>query len=38
MATSLRNSETIQAIGKMKPCHRPSRKPGAAGSTAVGAC
>ena len=26
---------TIQAIGKMKPCHTPSRKPGAWGCTAV---
>ena len=31
-------SETIQATGKMKPCHRPSRKPGADGATAAGSC
>src|SRR4051812_38213250 len=34
MATSGMKSETIQATGKMKPCHRPSRKPGAWGATA----
>ena len=27
-------SETIHATGKMKPCHRPRRKPGAAGAVA----
>ena len=32
------NSEISQAIGKMKPCHRPSRKPGAAGATAAALC
>src|SRR3954463_6333018 len=30
-------SETIHATGKMKPCHRPSQKPGAAGATAPAA-
>jgi hypothetical protein len=27
-----------QATGKMKPCHRPRRKPGAAGATAAAVC
>src|SRR3954470_12911339 len=38
MATSRTNKETTQATGKMKPCHRPSRNPGASGLTASGAC
>src|SRR6476661_11091639 len=34
MATFEANSDTIHATGKMKPCHRPRRKPGAVGATA----
>ena len=32
------NSDTIQATGKMKPCHRPSEEAGRAGATAPAAC